>query len=575
MPDTYYYLYGDRLPDASQYSSYVCIDTETTGLEWTDEMLGMSVAWRDNDGSNMHSCYFSKTPGLFQEDILSREQMLDVVKTLFRQKTVVGHYFSFDARVLFREFDLTPTWPLDTWHMVKSLKWMPSYSLAAVAASVGIKDQAWLTQKAYRQNLSNASPTSVAEYARKDAEYTLRVYEAFSGEYANTPTFDTDISFGRLTYEMMARGFPLDGALLEKRLADETAEFTRLQLKLAEQGINNVNSPAKVVTRLNELGIPAVNATQDALAPYINQPIVADIVAASQLQSNINSRLVTFQKYERNGRIHAEWHPFGTASYRMVAKDPNLMAQPLKDRDGRVYEPLAELFTNEDHYCLQLDIAQAEVRLAAMLSRCNGMATFLASGSDAYMEMAKKAYGEANKENRQKAKRATLASIYEEGPGAFSEKHGVPLDEATEILTQFRASFPEIKVMSRNYMAFAKEHGYINLYTGRRIYFDPNDQRLYRAFNQEVQGGIAELMREFMLRLDDAFPSWIIGQIHDSIILDIPRPYATRETVEEIKETSLRLLQDTLPDKVYALTTPVIPLKLDFEPLKKSIDEEY
>lgn len=569
-----YYLYGDTI-DLRASSGYVCIDTETTGLEWTDRMLGFSLAWRDNDGSNLRTCYFSKEPGLFEQDIWTEQQILELVKSLFHEKTIFGHYFSFDARVLFREFGITPVWPIDTWHMVKSLKWLPSYSLVSVAASIGIRDPEWAVDKAKRGGLKSLSPIAVAEYARKDAKYTLLVYEAFAPEYTNSRLFDTDVAFGRLTYEMMARGFPLNKTLLDRRIKEETAEFTRLQMSLAEQGIQNVNSPGKVVARLNELGIRAKNATQEELAPYSNQQIVADIIAASQLQSNINSRLLTFKRYEREGRLHAEWHPFGTASFRMVAKDPNLMAQPLKDREGRAYAPLAELFTTDDDYCLQLDIAQAEVRLAAMIARCDSMAVFLASGSDAYMEMAKKAYGEANRENRQKAKRATLASIYEEGPGAFSEKHGVSIDEATSILNQFRASFPEIRTMSRNYAEYAKAHGFINLYTGRRIFFDPNDQRLYRAFNQEVQGGIAELMREYMLRLDRAFPTWTIGQIHDSIILNIHRDIVTRDLIEDIKATSLRILQETLPESVYRLTTPVIPLKLDFEPLRKAVDNEY
>ena len=209
-----------------------------------------------------------------------------------------------------------------------------------------------------------------------------------------------------------------------------------------------------------------------------------------------------------------------------------------------------------------------------MISKCTTMAEFLSGGQDAYMEMAKKAYGSATKENRQKAKRATLASIYEEGPQAFSYKHGVPLVEATEILDQFRASFPEIKQMSRLYMEFAKENGHINLYTGRRIHFDKADERLYRAFNQEVQGGLAELMRDFMLRIDKQYPGALIGQIHDSVILNFDRRHITRDDIEQVKTKTLELLQDCLPDKVRKLTNPVIPLKLDFEPFKPAFDEE-
>lgn len=569
----YWYLHGDT-PDLDDMFGTVAIDTETTGLRWTDSLLGVSLAWH-NPAHDIRSCYFTQTASLFYDDIWPDDRVRDLIVTLLIDKPVVGHYISFDARVLFRSFGMVPMKPFDTWHMAKSTRFMESYSLAALTTEFKIFDPDWAMQKKGRSNLSSASPQSVADYARKDAVYTLMVYEFLLKDYAATGMGQTDMEFSRLTYEIMARGFPLNEALLEERFERETKQFEDIQLRLASQGIVNVNSPAKVVKALHDQGLMVLNASAEALAPFADRPMVADIIAASQLQSNINSRLSIFRDYNHNGRLHSEWHPFGTASYRMVAKDPNLMAQPLKDREGRVYDNLSELFTTEDQYCLQLDIAQAEVRLAAMISKCHTMAEFLSGGQDAYMEMAKKAYGSATKENRQKAKRATLASIYEEGPNAFSYKHGVPLNEATEILDQFRNSFPEIKQMSRMYMGFAKEHGFINLYTGRRIHFDKADERLYRAFNQEVQGGLAELMRDFMLRIDKQYPGALVGQIHDSLILNFDRKSLNRGDIEEIKETTLNLLRESLPEKVHGLTNPPIPMKLDFEPFKPAFDEEF
>lgn len=568
----FWYLHGDT-PDLDDMFGTVAIDTETTGLRWTDSLLGVSLAWH-NPAHDIRSCYFTQTASLLYDDIWPDDKVRELIVTLLIDKPVVGHYISFDARVLFRSFGMVPMKPFDTWHMAKSTRFMESYSLAALTTEFKIFDPDWAMQKKGRSNLSSASPQSVADYARKDAVYTLMVYEFLSKDYFALGLDQIDVEFSRVTYEMMARGFPLNEALLDERLDHESKLFEEIQLRLAYQGIPNVNSPARVVKALHDRDIPVLNASAEALAPFAHYPIVSDVIAASQLQSNINSRLKIFKEYNHNGRLHSEWHPFGTASYRMVAKDPNLMAQPLKDREGRVYDNLSELFTTEDQYCLQLDIAQAEVRLAAMISKCNTMAEFLSGGQDAYMEMAKKAYGSATKENRQKAKRATLASIYEEGPNAFSYKHGVPLVEATEILDQFRASFPEIKQMSRMYMGFAKEHGFINLYTGRRIHFDKADERLYRAFNQEVQGGLAELMRDFMLRIDKQCPGALIGQIHDSVILNFDRRHITRDDIEQVKTKTLELLQDCLPDKVRKLTNPVIPLKLDFEPFKPAFDEE-
>ena len=190
------------------------------------------------------------------------------------------------------------------------------------------------------------------------------------------------------------------------------------------------------------------------------------------------------------------------------------------------------------------------------------------------MQMAQIAYGEANKENRQKAKRATLASIYEEGPSSFSQSHGVSMQEAMDVLDQFRRVFPEIKSMSNAYSEFAQKNGFINLYTGRKIHFDKQDNRLYRAFNQEVQGGLAEIMRTFMLAMDKEFPGRIIGQIHDSLILEFDRDDVSVEMIEEVKATAIRILNESLPENVKSLTTPEIPMILDCEAFVPIFNEE-
>lgn len=565
MSDAFFYLFGDE-PRLDDMIGDISIDCETTGLKWTDDLIGIALAWRSPDGL-IKSCYLSKMPGLFSDDIYTIDRLYDVLVNLFTYRRVFGHYFSFDVRVLFREFDIVPKRCLDTWHMAKSTGWRKSNSLAGLVPEAGIKDPVWQKQKSERANLKNTAPHATAVYARKDAEYTLLVFEYLLPLYEAQGFAEVDEDFNRLTYRMMARGFPINESLLEQRIKEQRTEFRRRQLILADHGIPNVMSRAKVLNRLKSLGIAVEGVGAKELEPYAHLEIVDHVVIAGQLASNLGSRLEVYQSYQHNGRLHSEWHPFGTASYRMVAKDPNLMAQPLKDREGRAYPPLAEIFVTEEEYVLQLDIAQAEFRLAAMIAGANSMAKYLDGGSDPYMEMARQAYQQANSETRQNAKRATLASIYEEGPLTFSRKHGVSLDEATRILTDFRSAFPEIKAMSRIYQSYAEKHRFINLWTGRQIFFAPDDDRLYRAFNQEVQGGIAELMRHFMLDFDKLYPDLLIGQVHDSVLTAIRRQDVSLGLLQDIQTDALRILRQTLPDKVYDLTTPAIALKLDAEAL--------
>lgn len=559
----YWYRTGDN-PQINSLGEIVVIDTETTGLRWSDETIGIAFAWYESD--EIKSCYFSSQAGLFYEDIWEHSKLEEFVKLIFEHKSVVGHYFSFDARVLFRTFGIVPNRSYDTWHMAKSVEFADSYSLVNCLARIGIKDTSWEQTKSRRSSLKSAPVSDVAEYASKDAVYTMFLFDSLIDKYRALGLEQKDLDFSYLTYSMMARGFPINESLLDSRLERESERSEKLKKELHEDlGLVNVNSPIQVRSALKKIGILVPNTTADTLSEYATNEHVAKIISVSQLESNINSRLSVFKKYAKNGRLHAEWHPFGTASYRMVAKDPNLMAQPLKARGTRDYVPLAGLFVPEDKYLLQMDIAQAEVRLAAMIAKANSLAKFLSQDKDAYMEMAAVAYGEANSENRQKAKRATLASIYEEGPRSFSISHDVPESEAVTILNQFRNAFPEIKHMARQYTAFAQTNGYINLYTGRKIHFNKEDPRLYRAFNQEVQGGLAELMRDFMLRFEQEFPGLLIGQIHDSLVLEMKKTDANEDTLNTMKEMSTIMLEESLPEKVSGLTNPKILMKLDFE----------
>lgn len=216
--ERYYYLFGDTPKDLPTALS---IDTETTGLKWTDDLLGISLAWRDPNGE-IRDCYLSKVPGLFQDDIWPESRVRALVWDLFTTKMVFGHYFSFDARVLFREFEMTPMYSLDTWHMAKSTMWRDSYSLANLAPLAGINDPEWLESKKKRANMAELSPHVNSAYARKDARYTLQLFEYLYPAYEATGMVKTDTDFNRLTYAIMSRGFPVNEELLDQRIKSES-----------------------------------------------------------------------------------------------------------------------------------------------------------------------------------------------------------------------------------------------------------------------------------------------------------------------------------------------------------------
>ena len=100
-----------------------------------------------------------------------------------------------------------------------------------------------------------------------------------------------------------------------------------------------------------------------------------------------------------------------------------------------------------------------------------------------------------------------------------------------------------------------QERGYVKLITGKRIYATKNDlQRSYKAFNNIIQGGVAELVKEAMLTLDGmGIP--MLGQEHDAISFPIE---VEREPIAEV-------MNNVLPEAISSRTIPPIKMRVDFD----------
>jgi DNA polymerase-1 len=166
-----------------------------------------------------------------------------------------------------------------------------------------------------------------------------------------------------------------------------------------------------------------------------------------------------------------------------------------------------------------------------------------------------------DKSRRQDAKRATLSAIYEVGYDAFVKKYDVSYDQAKQVLDDFRAKFPGIKKESKGWEAFSAREGYVPLISGRRRWFEPL-QDTYMAFNQRVQGGLAEIMAPIMLQIEAALPGRMVLQIHDSVILRLPTDIGAREPM---LSAMAEIIRDSVPGWLRDRTEPRIPMLADFK----------
>ena len=72
---------------------------------------------------------------------------------------------------------------------------------------------------------------------------------------------------------------------------------------------------------------------------------------------------------------------------------------------------------------------------------------------------------------------------------------------------------------------FAKQNGYIEMWTGRVRHFNTPDCDPHKAMSNLVQGGVAEIVRVAISRLYPAIKDLggnMLLQVHDSVIFEVP-----------------------------------------------------
>jgi DNA polymerase I-like protein with 3'-5' exonuclease and polymerase domains len=192
----------------------------------------------------------------------------------------------------------------------------------------------------------------------------------------------------------------------------------------------------------------------------------------------------------------------------------------------------------------ELDLAQAELRVAAMWAGCEKMLSAIAEKRDLHGETCAELFNLTPDspdwgQYRQLAKRSNFSLIFGSGPVTFREamaKEGtyLSLGESKDIVYGWRDLYPEFSEAIDWHQDFAAENGYVVLANGRYRRFTEGEQQ-HKAFNQRVQGSIAELGKDWLVDSDAKLKHFrqqgldagigrggLILVIHDSQVLLLP-----------------------------------------------------
>lgn len=516
----------------------VAIDTETTGLTWEDKLLGISLAWHSDGAAK--SCYMIDPRGTNQLPmwgIAGTVSSADLARAIPKIKMLALANHSFDYRFLMKHVAMSPLPNVfDVQHVARHYGVQENgVSLAALYEKyVGKVKPSVSSMKSKRGGLSKMDPETVADYAREDALMTFGVYNALrtNSSLSSYKKFHfQDQRFMHLVMTMVERGIPLDMPHISGRISSYHKRMMELQTELVRMGVANANSTNDVKGYCESKGIPIQNTGAEELERFADMyPALAKIVEFRSLDKAIGSWLGPIhQNGLWDGNLHSMLNPFGTKSYRMSASDPNAQGIPMEERGHRAFGSMFGIFKSDDpeYELWGFDLKQAEMRLAAVLSGDVELQWTISQPGDIYKNLAKLIWDDEGR--RQTAKSAQLSAMYEVGVKTFSETYGVTKEEAKDILQQVRAKFPAALRTSKNLTRAMQQTKKVDLVTGRPRWMtkiEIEEEQFYKAFNQRVQGSLAELMDRAMLYVEEALPGRMVLQVHDSIILKISKDKA-------------------------------------------------
>lgn len=317
------------------------------------------------------------------------------------------------------------------------------------------------------------------------------------------------------------------------------------------------------------------------------QPQVDEEVVARLVKSDVPNA-ATFERYAELDSARAKWYqawadmtgPDGrlrtnhkqndVVSGRLAVSRAQLQAIPHIYQIPKGLDPVRGMFhAKPGHTLIEIDVSQAEIRIATAVARCQPMLDQFLDGQDSHSAatwlMFRDEFEPAGfhtlreaesghskwKEWRGVAKRCNLGILYGAGVNTVQEQikkfTGIeyPQRQVRGWVDDWRRAFPQFVKLLDVSAKKASRDGWVRLVNGRIRWFSDYEPT-HKAANQVIQGSQAEVIKRIMVIVDQKYPGMLLLCIHDSLVLEIPD-----ELVDVIAKDVQRIMVDEF-EKAFA-----------------------
>jgi DNA polymerase-1 len=435
-----------------------------------------------------------------------------------------------------------------------------------VDAISGHYDLAEVANRFLEEPIADARPSLFSESnddsLLRDVQLIARLRETLRGEIdrweLNRIYEDVELPLVAVLGRMEARGIRVDAALLTTIAEEFSVEAKELDAEIQKVAGHEfkVNSPQQLQSVLfEELGLTAVKKIKSGFSTD------AASLEAIQDEHRIVALILRYREVEKlrstygapliaavgvDGRIHARFSQVVARTGRLSSDNPNLHNIPVRSQEGR---RLRYAFVPSEGWLLAVsDYNQIELRILAHLSQDQGLLAAFASHEDVHRTIAASVFGvasdEVTHEQRERAKAVSYGLVYGMEAFGLSQRLGIPVSAAKEIMTKYFEGFPSLRNYLDNIVKEIRSQGYSRTEFGRiRPFPDlatavgPQRQAAERqAMNAGIQGLAADIFKSALVRLDrrlheEKLEARLILQVHDEVVVEAPPAEKDRVSV--------------------------------------------
>ena len=408
----------------------------------------------------------------------------------------------------------------------------------------------------------------IAKYAEQDARLTIRLLERQKRE----------IKAGKLGYLTGSGGVlspkeaiqrRLDTMFMLYRVEKRGLPFNHERAQKVSKELNDMRLAFEATLPFKPATLPAAKkfwfgerkdgglgltpySTTEAGAAQVNEMIInkmiKDGVPAADTWRDIQKLKTADERWYAgwsalagsDGRLRAGIRQSGTVSGRFSVERVQLQAIPHNYRLSE-FEVLQGVPTPrqlivdgvpEGWKLWELDLAQAELRVAALYANCEPMLKLIHEGADLHSVTAQELF-HVEPESRQWgfyrniAKRGNFGLIFGSGAQTFMvdlEKNtGIKLTfaESEKFVKDWNGLYPQFKRAIYGHQSVVESRmrkhgaGWVQLTNGERRWFLPGEET-HKSFNQRVQPNLAQFGIDWWL----ASEQYLISELGDEVIAD-------------------------------------------------------